>query len=313
MQFVIGGIVGFLVGAAVLFFMQKSKIDRKEKQLQQMQKKLEQSEQEHQTRLQNTIMSLQEESELKALEATDKAKLETQALIKKLEKENINKIESLERANLTDIEELEKSHQATIQELQDSHRAKIQELEESHKKQLEETVNSVKEEYENQLKQFDISREELKNKTENFDEFLEGLPSIDSLDFDEAELSGILTGSDEPSSLSDATEAGIKELFKIGSEDANLNEADPITDDTDEIQQLADFFEDLPSYDEESLDLEGLTNSTDNKSDSVLDELNLEQKPLEEEIKRLSDLLDAFPTISEEENGNTNNNNNNNK
>ena len=309
MEFVIGGIMGFLVGAAVLFFVQKNKIDRKEKQLQQMQKKLEQSEQDFETRLQKTVMSLQAEGERQAHDLVEKNKQENQLIIKELEQANIDKIEELERANLIHIKELEDSHQVTIQELTDSHKATIQELTNSHRVELEQKINALKAEYESKLEQLERTKETLPftNKAEEFDDLLEGLPSLDSLDFDEEGLNEMLTVSDKENlSLSDNTEAGITELLKITSEESSLPQT---SETTDEIQQIADFFEDLPSFDEEPRELADGASKIENQ-DSVLDDLDIEQKPLEEEIKRLSDLLDAFPAISEQEQNTENQNKN---
>ncbi|MGF1489415.1 MAG: hypothetical protein ACFBSE_20195 [Prochloraceae cyanobacterium] len=293
MQLAIGGIIGFLIGAAVLFFVQKNKIDRKEKQLQQMQKKLEQSEQDYESRLRDTVMSLQAESQTETRKEVEKIKQTNQVIIEELEQENLNKIEELERSNLTHIQELEESHQAKIQELEESHQAKIQELEESHQIQLEKAVNSLKEEYQNQLQQLELAQGETKTKTEAFEDLLEGLPSfdIDGESFNDRD------------SFAEGTGSGLTELLKIAPDNPSLPDTDlNLEDNNDEIQQLADFFEDLPSFDDEPLDLdldfELESDRIKNNDDASLD---IEQKPLEEEIKRLSDLLDAFPPITEEQ------------
>ena len=318
MQLIIGGIIGFLIGAAILFFVQKSKIDRKEKQLQRMQKKLEQSEQDYENRLQSTVMSLQSESERQTSEKVEKLKQKNQVAIEELEQKNINKIEELERANFNQIDKLEKSYEAKNQELEEAHEAKIQELKASHKIKLEETVNSLKQEYENKLKQLDRAKEETKkNQAKAFDDLLEGLPSLDNIDVDEEGFNEILTVSDEEKDYFSDGETGLTELLKITPENLSLQKTDlTVADNNDEIQQLANFFEDLPAFDEEGLgldlELEGETNQTKN-NDSVLNNdslLDLEQKPLEEEIKRLSDLLDAFPPITEDKDSENNNNNN---
>ena len=308
MQLIIGGVIGFLIGAVILFFVQKSKINRKEKQLQRMQKKLEQSEQDYENRLQSTVMSLQSESERQTSEKIENLKQKNQVAIEELEQKNINKIEELERANFNQIDRLEKSYEAKIQELKASHKIK-----------LEEMVNSLKQEYENKLKQLDRAKEETKkNQAKAFDDLLEGLPSLDNIDVDEEGFNEILTVSDEEKDYFPDGETGLTELLKITPENLSLQKTDLTVADNndDEIQQLANFFEDLPAFDEEGLgldlELEGETNQTKN-NDSVLNDdslLDLEQKPLEEEIKRLSDLLDAFPPITEEKDSENNNNNN---
>ena len=308
MQLIIGGVIGFLIGAVILFFVQKSKINRKEKQLQRMQKKLEQSEQDYENRLQSTVMSLQSESERQTSEKIENLKQKNQFAIEELEQKNINKIEELERANFNQIDRLEKSYEAKIQELKASHKIK-----------LEEMVNSLKQEYENKLKQLDRVKEETKkNQAKAFDDLLEGLPSLDNIDVDEEGFNEILTVSDEEKDYFPDGETGLTELLKITPENLSLQKTDLTVADNndDEIQQLANFFEDLPAFDEEGLgldlELEGETNQTKN-NDSVLNDdslLDLEQKPLEEEIKRLSDLLDAFPPITEEKDSENNNNNN---
>ena len=120
MAFIFGFIIGLLAGGVAIFLVQKGKITALQQEIESRKKRIKSLEESHESRMQKTITSMQQDFQVQTNQATE-------AAVAALKESHDSQITELENSHQSQVEELNAKYQVEIKELQ----AKIQELETS--------------------------------------------------------------------------------------------------------------------------------------------------------------------------------------
>jgi myosin heavy subunit len=142
MEIVIGIIIGLVVGAGIVFWLNQKKLENQaqelESQKQQLQHQLEAS---HEKRLQDTIASLQTDYDRQAAQKIEAAKKEQEAAFQK-------QLEAVQTERDNQLQERDRALEQRITELQNQHQQELQQLQQSHEAQIQATTTVLEQEYE---------------------------------------------------------------------------------------------------------------------------------------------------------------------
>jgi chromosome segregation ATPase len=132
MQLAIGLIIGLVFGAGVIYFWQNSRIAEKDKEIKQANRKINELEQDYESRMQQSITSLQKDYE-------DLSR---------------QKIEAFKKQYNSKIQDLEQSHQNQIQQIKslEGSQENLSRAKQDYDRQIEESNRKIRE-YEEQIQQ----------------------------------------------------------------------------------------------------------------------------------------------------------------
>jgi chromosome segregation ATPase len=149
MELAIGLIIGLVIGSGAIYFWQNSRIAQKDKEIKQANRKVNELEQDYESRMQQSITSLQ----------------------KDYEDQSRQKIEAFKKQYNSKIQELQQSHQAQIQQIKslEGSQENLSKVQQDYDRQIEESNRKIRE-YEEQIQQLTESislQERVKPTTED--------------------------------------------------------------------------------------------------------------------------------------------------
>ncbi|NES84322.1 MAG: hypothetical protein F6K10_24545 [Moorea sp. SIO2B7] len=159
MELIIAAIViGFIVGAVLSYLFQQQRLAQKDRDFNQiLNKNLKEAENNYQSRMEETVTSLQKEYEQKSNE----------------------KIEQLNQQHQAQIQEFKKVHQRQIEEAEKNHQVQLKELNQDYQKQIQEASKLVQKQEEKPNEQMIKDSEEIKpikEKVSNIDKYTPQIP-----------------------------------------------------------------------------------------------------------------------------------------
>lgn len=119
MQFAIGIVIGLALGAGALFLVQKSKIDHKDREIKQLNRKIEELDRDYESRMQQNISSLQKDYEQRSNQKIEALKKQYQEVKQSYEIQIRELEEKSHKTNLLIQQEYEQKIQDYKQQIQE--------------------------------------------------------------------------------------------------------------------------------------------------------------------------------------------------
>jgi len=146
MNIAIGIIIGLIVGAGIVFWLNQKKLETQAQEYESQKQQLRQQlEADHEKRLQDTVASLQTDYDRQTAQKVEAAKKEQEATFQQ-------QLEAVQTDRDNQLQERDRALEQRIAELQNQHQQELQQLQQHHETQMQATTTALEQEYEAKLK-----------------------------------------------------------------------------------------------------------------------------------------------------------------